>query len=236
VVELHAAAALAMLHLSRIAEEIVLWSTVEFGLVRLPDAFATGSSIMPQKKNPDVAELVRGKSARVIGQLVQSLALLKALPLAYNRDLQEDKAPLFDSVDTLLGSLAVTAALVPALEFDRERGRATAAAGFALATDLADHLAQHGVPFREAHAVVGALVASCERDGRTLESLSLDELRAAHAAFTAEAAGLTLERSLAARAATGGTAPAAVERERGAAAARLEAERAAAVRAGAERA
>ena len=224
VVELHAVAALAMVHLSRIAEEIVLWSTTEFGLVRLPDAFATGSSIMPQKKNPDVAELVRGKSARVIGQLVQSLTLLKALPLAYNRDLQEDKAPLFDTVDTVLASLAVMAALVPALAFDRERGRATAVEGFALATDLADYLARHGVPFREAHAAVGALVARCERERRTLESLALDELRAAHPAFEADALAIDLDSALAARSATGGTAPAAVARELAAARARLAAE------------
>ncbi|MBM4416642.1 MAG: argininosuccinate lyase, partial [Chloroflexi bacterium] len=193
VVELHACAALAMVHLSRIAEEVVLWSTTEFGLVRVPDAFATGSSIMPQKKNPDVAELVRGRSARVIGQLVQALTLLKALPLAYNRDLQEDKAPLFDSVDTLLGALAVMAALVPALAFDRERGRTTALAGFALATDYADYLARRGVPFREAHAAVGALVARCEREGRALEALTLDELRAAHPAFEADALALDLD-------------------------------------------
>ena len=126
VVDFHAAAALSMTHLSRLSEEIVLWASAEFGLVSLDDAFSTGSSIMPQKRNPDVAELARGKSARVIGNLVQALTLLKGQPLAYNRDLQEDKEPLFDSVDTLLDSLAVVAAMLPSLRFDAERGRAAA--------------------------------------------------------------------------------------------------------------
>ena len=226
VVEFHAAAALTMVHLSRLSEEIVLWASAEFGLVRLDDAFATGSSIMPQKRNPDVAELARGKSARAIGNLVQALTLLKGQPLAYNRDLQEDKEPLFDSVDTLLATLGVMAAMLPSLHFDAERGRAAATAGYALATDLADHLAQRGVPFREAHAVVGALVAQCEREGRTFEELTLAEYRAAHPAFGEEIVGLTLEVALAARSAPGGTAPAAVARQRAAARTRLEEERA----------
>ena len=172
VVDFHAAAALAMTHLSRLSEEIVLWASAEFGLVRLDDAFSTGSSIMPQKRNPDVAELARGKSARVIGNLVQALTLLKGQPLAYNRDLQEDKESLFDTVDTLLASLAVAAAMLPSLRFDAERGRAAAVENFALATDLADQLVRNGVPFREAHAVIGALVARCEQEGRTFEDLS----------------------------------------------------------------
>ena len=176
VVDFHAAAALAMVHLSRLAEEIVLWASAEFALVRLDDAFATGSSIMPQKRNPDVAELARGKSARAIGNLVQALTLLKGQPLAYNRDLQEDKEPLFDSVDTLLASLAVIAAMLPTLRFDAARGRAAAVADFALATDLADQLVKRGVPFRDAHAAVGALVARCEREGRTFEELTLGRL------------------------------------------------------------
>ena len=146
VVDVHAAAALAMTHLSRLSEEIVLWASAEFGLVRLDDAFSTGSSIMPQKRNPDVAELARGKSARVIGNLVQALTLLKGQPLAYNRDLQEDKESLFDTVDTLLASLAVVAAMLPSLRFDAERGRAAAVENFALATDLADQLVRNGVP------------------------------------------------------------------------------------------
>ncbi len=224
VVDFHAAAATAMVHLSRLAEEIVLWSTAEFGLVRLPDAFATGSSIMPQKRNPDVAELVRGKSARVIGNLVQALTLLKAQPLAYNRDLQEDKQSLFDSVDTLLASLAVMTAMLPALAFEADRGRAAAVEAFALATDLADYLARRGVPFREAHAAVGALVARCERERRTLADLTLADYQAAHPAFEADVLRIDLDTALAARAATGGTAPEAVARERAAARARLRAE------------
>ena len=225
VVDLHAAAATAMVHLSRLAEEIVLWSTSEFGLVRLPDAFATGSSIMPQKRNPDVAELVRGKSARVIGNLVQALTLLKAQPLAYNRDLQEDKQSLFDSVDTLLASLAVMTAMLPALAFAADRGRTAAVEAFALATDLADYLARRGVPFREAHAAVGALVARCEHEGRTLADLTLGDYRAAHPAFEADVLRIDLDTALAARSAPGGTAPEAVARERAAARARLRAER-----------
>ena len=227
-VDLHAAAALAMVHLSRLGEEIVLWTSAEFGLAQLDDAFSTGSSIMPQKRNPDAAELARGKSARAIGNLVQALTLLKGQPLAYNRDLQEDKEPLFDSVDTLLGTPAVAAAMLPALRFDAERGREAAAGGFALATDLADELARRGAPFREAHAAVGALVARCEREGRALEELTPDELRAAHPAFGGEPPAIGIEASLAARSAAGGTAPAAVGRQREAARARLAAEEAAA--------
>jgi argininosuccinate lyase len=225
VVDVHSAAALTMVHLSRLAEEIVLWATAEFALVRLPDAFATGSSIMPQKKNPDVAELVRGKSARVVGNLMQSLVLLKAQPLSYNRDLQEDKQSLFDTVDTLLASLAVTATMLPALEFDVERARASAVDGFALATDLADYLAKRGVPFREAHGAVGALVARCEREQRTLADLTLEEFQAAHPAFEDDVLSIDLEAALAARGSNGGTAPAAVAYERAEARTRLEAER-----------
>ena len=224
VVEFHAAAALTMVHVSRFAEEIVLWSTAEFGFVRVSDAFSTGSSIMPQKRNPDVAELARGKSARTIGNLVQALTLLKGLPLAYNRDLQEDKEPLFDSADTLLATLSVLAAMLPGLRFDAARGLEAAAGGFALATDLADHLVRRGVPFREAHEAVGALVAECERTGRAFEDLAPDEWAAAHPAFGGEPPALGVETSLAARSAPGGTAPEAVARHREAARARLAAE------------
>ena len=226
VVDVHAAAALAMTHLSRLSEEIVLWASAEFGLVRLDDAFSTGSSIMPQKRNPDVAELARGKSARVIGNLVQALTLLKGQPLAYNRDLQEDKESLFDTVDTLLASLAVVAAMLPSLRFDAERGRAAAVENFALATDLADQLVRNGVPFREAHEVIGALVARCEQQGRTFEDLTPDEFREAHPVFAEEPPALGLEAALAARSTTGGTAPEAVAGARAAARARLAAEEA----------
>ena len=225
VVDFHAAAALAMVHLSRLAEEIVLWSSAEFGYVRLDDAFATGSSIMPQKKNPDVAELARGKSARAIGNLVQALTLIKGQPLAYNKDMQEDKEALFDSVDTLLPSLRVMAAMLPTLEVQRERARAAAVEHFALATDVADYLAKRGVPFREAHAAVGALVARCEAEGRTLADLTLEDYRAAHPAFEADVLAIDRDAALAARNVLGGTGPEAVARELTAARARLETER-----------
>jgi len=225
VVDFHAAAALAMVHLSRLAEEIVLWSSAEFGYVRLDDAFATGSSIMPQKKNPDVAELARGKSARAIGNLVQALTLIKGQPLAYNKDMQEDKEPLFDSVDTLLVSLRVMAAMLPTLEVQRERARKAAVANFALATDVADYLAKRGVPFREAHEAVGALVARCERESKTLGELTLEEYRQAHPAFEADVLAISVESALAARDGLGGTGPRAVARELEAARTRLEAER-----------
>ena len=228
VVEMHAAAALAMVHLSRLAEDLVLWASAEFALIRLPDGFSTGSSIMPQKRNPDVAELARGKSARVIGNLVQSLTLLKGLPLAYNRDLQEDKEPLFDTVGTLLDTLRATAAMLPELSFDAGRGRAAAVSGHALATDLADHLAKRGVPFREAHRVVGRLVAMLDREGRELSSLTPDELQDAHPSFGGEAPRLDVESSLAARDVAGGTAPSAVASALASASARLQAETSAA--------
>jgi argininosuccinate lyase len=225
VVDYHSAAALAMVHLSRLAEELILWATAEFGLVRLDDAFSTGSSIMPQKKNPDVAELARGKSARVIGNLVQALTLIKGQPLAYNKDMQEDKESLFDSVDTLLVSLEITARMLPTLTFDRERGRAAAIEQFSLATDIADYLAKRGVPFREAHAAVGALVARCEREGRTFADLTLEEFKSAHPAFEDDVRSIDLDVALAARNGSGGTGPESVARQLEAAHARLEKER-----------
>ena len=155
-------AALLGVHLSRLGEEVVLWSTHEFGWVEIDDAYATGSSIMPQKKNPDVAELARGKSGRLIGGLTGLLATLKGLPLSYNRDLQEDKEPVFDAVDTLLTVLPAMAGLIGTLRFHAERLAVTAAAGHALATDLAELLVRRGTPFREAHEVVGHLVVWCQ--------------------------------------------------------------------------
>ncbi|MDA0301442.1 MAG: argininosuccinate lyase, partial [Chloroflexi bacterium] len=206
VVDFHSASAMAMVHLSRLAEEIILWSTAEFGFARMDDAFSTGSSIMPQKKNPDVAELSRGKSARVIGNLVQALTLLKGQPLAYNKDNQEDKESLFDSVDTVLITLRVVAAMLPTMTFDGARGAEAAVANFALATDVADYLAKRGVPFRDAHEAVGSLVARCEREGRTFTDLSLAEYQAAHPAFEADVLSIDLAASLAARDVPGGTA------------------------------
>jgi argininosuccinate lyase len=226
VVDLHSAAALAMVHLSRLAEEVILWVSAEFRFARLDDAFATGSSIMPQKKNADVAELTRGKSARVIGNLVQSLTLLKSQPLAYNKDNQEDKEPLFDTVDTLLVSLRVMGAMLPTMTFNAETTAAAAVADFALATDYADYLAKRGVPFREAHEAIGRLVARCEAESRTFADLSLEELQSAHPAFEADALEIDLASALAARNVPGGTAPSAVAGAREAARARLEAEEA----------
>jgi len=225
VVDVHSAAALTMVHLSRLAEEVILWATAEFGFLRLDDRYSTGSSIMPQKKNPDVAELTRGKSARVIGNLVQALTMLKGQPLAYNKDNQEDKESLFDTIDTLLICLRVTTGMLPAMTFDRERMRAAAVANFALATDIADYLAKKGVPFRDAHEAVGNLVARCEREGRTFEDLSIEDYRLAHPAFDADVLAIDLDAALAARDVPGGTAPARVTAARAAARARLAAER-----------
>ncbi len=201
------------MHLSRLADEIVLWASPHFGFIELPDAFATGSSMMPQKKNPDVAELVRGKTGRVYGSLMALLTTLKGLPLAYNRDLQEDKAPLFDAVDTLLASLAVMAAMVPRLRVRADRMREAADAGYTLATELADYLATRGVPFRDAHGVVGAVVRKAIADGRSLTTLTLDELRAFSDAFEEDVLEwLTAEAAVGRRSAPGGTAPANVRR------------------------
>ncbi|HUG83888.1 MAG TPA: argininosuccinate lyase [Euzebya sp.] len=175
-VEFLAGTAMLGVHLSRLCEEVVLWSTPEFGWARVGDAFSTGSSIMPQKRNPDVAELVRGKSGRLIGDLVSLLVTLKGLPLTYNRDLQEDKEPVFDAVDTLTLALPAMTGMVASLVFDRDRLAGTAAGGFALATDVAEALVVAGVPFRQAHERVGALVAHCEGRGRDITDLDDAEL------------------------------------------------------------
>jgi argininosuccinate lyase len=181
--EAMSASAISMIHLSRLAEEIVLWSSAEFRFLEIDDAFTTGSSMMPQKKNPDVAELVRGKSGRAIGDLVALLVTIKALPLTYNRDLQEDKPPLYSSLETWSACLDVTARMIAVITFDPERMRAALRDGFATATELADHLVTRGVPFREAHEVVGRIVAACISRSIVLEDLSLSELRSFHPAF-----------------------------------------------------
>ena len=177
ILEFLAHGAITMVHLSRMAEELVLWSSPEFSFVELPDSYCTGSSIMPQKKNPDVAELVRGKSGRVVGNLVSLLVVLKGLPLAYNRDLQEDKEPMFDTVDTLKTCLKVMAGMYERALFNVEEMERRAEEGFTNATDLADYLVRKGVPFRDAHRMVGELVAYCIDKGKVLEELSLDEMR-----------------------------------------------------------
>jgi argininosuccinate lyase len=201
-------AAMAGVDLSRLAEEVVLWSTREFGFVTLDDAFATGSSIMPQKKNPDVAELARGKAGRLVGDLTGLLTTLKGLPLAYNRDLQEDKEPVFDQVDTLEVLLPAVAGMVATLTFDTERMAELAPQGFALATDLAEWLARRGVAFRVAHEVAGTCVRVCEARGIELWELSDAELAAVSPDLTpAVREVLSVEGSLASRDAVGGTAP-----------------------------
>ena len=177
IIEFTAAAALIMMHLSRMCEELILWSSIEFGYVELSETFCTGSSIMPQKKNPDVAELVRGKSGRVYGHLMSLLTMMKGLPLAYNRDLQEDKEALFDTVDTVRQSLRVLAKLWEHVSVNKERMEEMAAAGYTLATDVAEYLVLKGVPFRLAHQTVGKIVRYCLEEGKELESLTLDELR-----------------------------------------------------------
>ena len=182
-VEAVAALAMTAVHLSRIGEELVLWSTQEFGFVQMSDAFTTGSSMMPQKKNPDMAELVRGKTGRVIGDLVALLVLLKGLPLAYNRDLQEDKPPVFDAFDTVDASLDVLAGALAHAHFDARRMRAALREGFVDATEIADYLAARGVPFREAHHVSGRLVRKAMAHRKTLGELTLEELRAEHPGF-----------------------------------------------------
>ncbi len=176
--EFLAAASIGMVHFSRLAEELILWSSAEFGFIELPDAFATGSSIMPQKKNPDVPELVRGKAGRVFGDLMALLTTMKSLPLAYNRDMQEDKATLFSTVDTIKTVIEVVARMLPHIRFNTDAMRRESERGFLNATDLADYLVGRGLAFREAHAVVGQAVAHALDQGKELQALSLDELKA----------------------------------------------------------
>jgi len=211
VLEFLAHSSIIMVHLSRLAEELVLWSASEFGFVELPDAYATGSSIMPQKKNPDVPELIRGKCGRVCGHLMGLLMTLKGLPLAYNRDLQEDKEPLFDTVDTVKASMRLMTGLLSHLQLRPERMAAALYGGFLTATDLADYLAAKGVPFRTAHEQVGQTVRQAEAQGKELWELSLEEIRT----FAPQAEGdlfdwLKIENSVARRTSPGGTAPARV--------------------------
>jgi argininosuccinate lyase len=219
VAELAFVLAMAAVDVSRIAEEVVVWTTAEFGFAALDDAYATGSSIMPQKKNPDVAELARGKAGRLIGNLAGFLATLKALPLAYNRDLQEDKEPVIDSVNQLLLVLPAFTGMIATMRFDTDRMAALAPAGFSLATDIAEWLVRQGVPFRVAHEVAGACVRACEQRGIGLEDLSDDDLAAISPHLTpAVRAMLDVAGSLASRDGRGGTAPARVTEQR----ARLE--------------
>lgn len=206
-IEFNAAAALTMVHVSRMAEELIIWSTSEFAFIDISDAFCTGSSIMPQKKNPDVPELMRGKSSRVFGNLMSLLTLVKALPLAYNRDLQEDKEPVFDTVDTLLSTLLLLGKLLPEIRFNDQRLRQMAGEGFILATDLADYLVRKGIPFRRAHHAVGQIVQHCVVNGKRLEDCALDEFKSFQKAFDSDVfAILTLASAVEQRSSAGGTA------------------------------
>ncbi|HXZ54187.1 MAG TPA: argininosuccinate lyase [Burkholderiales bacterium] len=218
--EFCACAALIMVHLSRLCEELILWSNPRFGFVRLPDRFCTGSSIMPQKKNPDVPELARGKTGRVVGHLVALLTLMKAQPLAYNKDNQEDKEPVFDAADTVRDTLAVFAELIGGIEVNAAAMRGAAAEGYATATDFADYLVRRGLPFRDAHEATAKAVAFAEKTGRDLAELDLAELRRFSAKVEKDVYRvLTLEGSVASRSHIGGTAPAqvraAIRRARG---------------------
>jgi argininosuccinate lyase len=206
-VETLAALASTAVHLSRIAEELVLWSSQEFGFIEMSDAFATGSSMMPQKKNPDMAELARGKCGRVVGHLVSLLVTLKGLPLAYNRDLQEDKAPVFDATDTVSDGLDVLAGALATARFRGDRMRAAMREGFLDATEVADWLAARGVAFREAHHVAGRLVNRALGSGKTLSELDLTDFRAEHEAFDESVFDvLDLERAVERRDVLGGPA------------------------------
>ena len=214
VIEALSCASLVMLHLSRLCEEIILWANPAFGFVRLPDAYSTGSSIMPQKKNPDVCELMRGKTGRVYGSLTALLTLMKGLPLAYNRDMQEDKEPFLDADRTVSESLALMAGLLRGIGFVPEAMRRALSKGFLNATELADYLAAKGLPFREAHHAAGAAVARAEGKGCGLEDLSLDELKSFSPLVEADVfEALRYETAVARRNAPGGTGPGSVARQ-----------------------
>jgi len=213
IVEFLAAAALIMVHLSRFGEEIVLWASAEFGFLELDDAYSTGSSMMPQKKNPDVAELIRGKAGRVFGDLLSLLTVLKGLPLAYNKDLQEDKEALFDAVDTVKKCLLVFRPLVATLQVNRERMARAAGEGFTNATDLADYLTGKGVPFRDAHEIAGRIVYHCLQQRKTLAELTLEEYQKFSPAVESDVYQfLDLERCVKARRSPGGPSPDEVRR------------------------
>ncbi|AEG58651.1 argininosuccinate lyase [Desulforamulus ruminis] len=221
-VEFCAASSLIMMHLSRFCEEIILWATGEFAFIELDDAYSTGSSIMPQKKNPDVAELIRGKTGRVYGDLLGLLTMLKGLPMAYNKDMQEDKEALFDAIDTVKGCLLVFRPMVATMTVRKENMAGAARGGFTNATDVADYLAKKGVPFREAHEVVGKAVFYCLQHQKNLEALTLEEYQALSPAFAEDIyAAIGVEYCAAARKVRGGPAPEAVQQAIGVAKARL---------------
>ena len=211
IIEYQASAALTMMHLSRLAEEIILWSSNEFGFIEINQAYTTGSSIMPQKKNPDVAELARGKTGRIYGNLLGILTTMKALPLAYNRDMQEDKEGLFDTVDTLHASLEIFAAMIKTIKVNAKRIRDAIKKDYILATDLADYLVKKGLPFREAHGIVAKLSEYAVKKGKGFRELSLSEYHKFSPLFSDDVYDISLESSIAARNVVGGTSPQQVE-------------------------
>jgi len=206
------AASVCMAHLSRFCEDLIIWSSDEFGFAEISDAYTTGSSIMPQKKNPDIAELIRGKSARVYGDLFAILTLIKGLPMTYNRDLQEDKEPLFDAVDTVKDCLAIFTEMLAHTKFNEEKMRRAAAGGFSTATDIAEYLVEKGVPFRTAHEIVGGIVAYCIRSNRTLGDMTLGEFQSFYKGFDEKISSrILLDNAVNARKNYGGTAQTAVK-------------------------
>jgi argininosuccinate lyase len=207
VIEYEAAAAITMMHISRLAEELILWSSSEFGFIEIGEAYTTGSSIMPQKKNPDVAELARGKTGRVYGHLMGILTIMKSLPLAYNRDMQEDKEGLFDTVDTLHASLEVFAGMVKTIKINTERIAQAMKTDYILATDLADYLVNKGMPFRKAHGVVAKLSEYAMSKGKNFRELGRQEYRKFSPLFGGDVYNITLESSVAARDVASGTSP-----------------------------
>jgi argininosuccinate lyase len=213
VLEYQAAASICMMHLSRLAEEIVLWSSAEFNFIELGDAYTTGSSIMPQKKNPDVAELARGRAGRVYGNLMALLTTMKGLPLAYNRDMQEDKQGLFDTVDTLASTLEVFSGMMKTLKVNAANAAAAARRGYILATDLADYLVKRGEAFRTAHEIVGKLVNYAAERGKSLDKLDIKEFQKFSPLFVEDVHKISIKTSLAARDVSGGTAPRRVKQE-----------------------
>ena len=215
--ELMSALSILMMHLSRFSEEVILWCSWEFKFIELDDAYATGSSIMPQKKNPDVAELVRGKTGRVYGDLMSLLTVMKGLPLAYNKDMQEDKEPVFDAIDTVEMCLPVFAAMLDTMTVRTDNMRKAAGKGFINATDCADYLTKKGMPFRDAYTVTGKLVAACTAQGKTLEDLTLDELKAVSDLFDQDVyEAINLENCMALRSSYGGPAVSETTRQIGA--------------------
>jgi len=213
-IEFLADSSILIMHLSRLAEELILWSTEEFSFIELPEAFTTGSSIMPQKKNPDVAELIRGKTGRVYGNLLSILTVMKGLPLAYNRDLQEDKKPVFDTADTVKACLTVLAEMLPEINFMKERMRAVAGKAYSTATDIAEYLVKKRIPFREAHEITGKIVLYCIRNKKQFEELSINEFKKFSSAIAKDIySRIRAEDSIKAKTSRGGTAPSEVKKQ-----------------------